>query len=248
MFNEVTEIIWLINLMNLNDNRFPIKIKDIFDDNGNIKEGGRELLIQKLNGYVSYVSGENPFTFPFRIFPYEFNSPHSLKILKTKEWVYPIEQINGLKITPEMQIKYLDVYITKVTDFQDKSYKYIVKKMKEKYPLLQEKRQGIQYTMMDGPLQVLNIAYPHEDLLEDDYSEKDIGNQLYGKRGLRRIMEYTKSTKKEFEYKPDIIKKFGRIFSAEGENPLLKKYSAKIYQFIKRVKNSEGICLIYSNC
>ena len=65
MFNEVTEIIWLINLMNLNDNRFPIKIKDIFDDNGNIKEGGRELLIQKLNGYVSYVSGENPFTFPF---------------------------------------------------------------------------------------------------------------------------------------------------------------------------------------
>ena len=247
MFNEVTEIIWLINLMNLNDNRFPIKIKDIFDDNGNIKEGGRELLIQKLNGYVSYVSGENPFTFPFRIFPYEFNSPHSLKILKTKEWVYPIEQINGLKITPEMQIKYLDVYITKVTDFQDKSYKYIVKKMKEKYPLLQEKRQGIQYTMMDGPLQVLNIAYPHEDLLEDDYSEKDIGNQLYGKRGLRRIMEYTKSTKKEFEYKPDIIKKFGRIFSAEGEDPLLKKYSAKIYQFIKRVKNSEGICLIYSN-
>ena len=247
MFNEVTEIIWLINLMNLNDNRFPIKIKDIFDDNGNIKEGGRELLIQKLNGYVSYVSGENPFTFPFRIFPYEFNSPHSLKILKTKEWMYPTEQINGLKITPEMQIKYLDVYITKVRDFQDKSYKYIVKKMKEKYPLLQEKRQGIQYTMMDGPLQVLNIAYPHEDLLEDDYSEKDIGNQLYGKRGLRRIMEYTKSTKKEFEYKPDIIKKFGRIFRAEGEDPLLKKYSAKIYQFIKRVKNSEGICLIYSN-
>ena len=247
MFNEVTEIIWLINLMNLNDNRFPIKIKDIFDDNGNIKEEGRELLIQKLNGYVSYVSGENPFTFPFRIFPYEFNSPHSLKILKTNEWTYPTEQINGLKITPEMQIKYLDVYITKVTDFQDKSYKYIVKKMKEKYPLLQEKRQGIQYTMMDGPLQVLNIAYPHEDLLDDDYSEKDIGNQLYGKRGLRRIMEYTKSTKKEFEYKPYIIKKFGRIFSAEGEDPLLKKYSAKIYQFIKRVKNSEGICLIYSN-
>jgi hypothetical protein len=27
----------------------------------------------------------------------------------------------------------------------------------------------------------------------------------------------------------------------------LKKYSAKIYQFINRVKNSEGICLIYSN-
>jgi len=147
--------------MNLNDNRFPIKIKDIFDDNGNIKEGGRELLIQKLNGYVSYVSGENPFTFPFRIFPYEFNSPHSLKILKTKEWRYPTEQINGLEITPEMQIKYLDVYITKVRDFQNKAYKYIVEKMKEKYPLLQENitRKTTRYTIHYDGWSITSIKY-----------------------------------------------------------------------------------------
>lgn len=251
MFNEATEIVWLANLMNLNDKRFPISIKDIFDSNGNFIKNenfsGRDLLIQKLNGYVSYVSGENPFTFPFRIFPYEFNSPNSLKILKNNDWQYPKKQINGLEIKPDNQINYLDIYINKLESFQTKAYKYIIEKLKKKYPLLQEKKQGIQYTMMDGPLQILNIAYPHEDLLKEDYNDKNIEKELYGKKGLKRIMNYNKSSKKDFEYKQNTLDKFGRIFSSDGEEPLLKKYSSKIYQFIKKVKESKGICLIYSN-
>ena len=78
MFNKAREIIWLTNLMNLNDKRFPIKIKDVFDDNDEFVEGGKQLLINKLTGYVSYLSGENPFTFPYRIFPKYSNSPESL--------------------------------------------------------------------------------------------------------------------------------------------------------------------------
>ena len=30
MFNTYKEIIWLLNLMNINDNRFPIKTKEVF--------------------------------------------------------------------------------------------------------------------------------------------------------------------------------------------------------------------------
>ena len=40
--------------------------------------------------------------------------------------------------------------------------------MKEKHPQLNEKRKGIQYTMIDGPLQLLNFAYPHLELQEED--------------------------------------------------------------------------------
>ena len=53
MYNSYKEIIWLMNLMNLNDNRFPIKHSDIFDKEGHFKtndegeEIGKELLIQK---------------------------------------------------------------------------------------------------------------------------------------------------------------------------------------------------------
>ena len=64
MFNDAKEIIWLTNLMNLNDKRFPIRIGDVFNKKtGEFIEGGKQLLINKLTGYVSYLSRENPFTF-----------------------------------------------------------------------------------------------------------------------------------------------------------------------------------------
>jgi len=64
MYNSYKEIIWLLNLMNMNDRRGIIQTKDVFDKNGNFKEGGEELLIRKATGYVSFVRGENPYTLP----------------------------------------------------------------------------------------------------------------------------------------------------------------------------------------
>ena len=68
MYNSYEEIIWLTNLMNSNDNKALIKMSDIFNNKGEFIRSGRELLIRKLTGYVSYVRGENPYTFPVRIY------------------------------------------------------------------------------------------------------------------------------------------------------------------------------------
>ena len=38
MFNNSKEIIWLTNLMNMNDKRSLIKISDIFDKEGHFKK------------------------------------------------------------------------------------------------------------------------------------------------------------------------------------------------------------------
>ena len=65
MFNTYKEIIWLINLLNLNDKRSTVDIKDIFDAQGNFKinssgeEIGKQLFIRKITGYVSYLSGKS---------------------------------------------------------------------------------------------------------------------------------------------------------------------------------------------
>jgi len=82
MYNSYKEIIWLLNIMNINDRRSIIKHSDIFDKNGEFKksadgreEVGKELLIHKATGYISYVRGENPYTFPFRIYPALFEHP-----------------------------------------------------------------------------------------------------------------------------------------------------------------------------
>ena len=248
MFNKAREIIWLTNLMNLNDKRFPIKIKDVFNDNDEFVEGGKQLLIDKLTGYVSYLSGENPFTFPYRIFPKYSNSPESLLNLLETDWNYPTKQINNASIRDINKIKYLDLFMTDLSDEQQQIYNFIVKMLKKKHKILSQENPGIPYTIIDGPLQSLNISYPHEKLVDNPELDENIAKYFYGKSGLERVMEYTKSKKKNFRYVKSILNRFGRIFSSEGdEQSPLRKYSSKIYSIIKRIKQSEGIVIIYSN-
>ena len=246
MFNDYKEIIWLLNLMNLNDNRYPIKIEDVFDSNGRFvknKDGveiGKELLIQKMIGYVSYVKGENPFKFPYRIWPHVSNNELSLKILtQNKTWNYPEKQINLLPI--ENPIKYLDIIVTNVTDQQLIGYNYIIKYLKEKNPILNQPNKGLQYTITDAPLQALNIVYPHEKL-NSDYHKNFPVRELFGKIGLNRTMQFNTTTKKEFEYKKRTIEKYGRFFAIDK----LSKYSAKLFNIMSTILKSKGIVLIYS--
>ena len=65
MYNEPTEIIWLINLMLLNDKRNIITEKDIFKDD-KITKKGKEILTKKIRGYITHMRGENPNSFPLR--------------------------------------------------------------------------------------------------------------------------------------------------------------------------------------
>ena len=57
-------------------------------------------------------------------------------------------------------------------------------------------------------------------------------------------MDYTDTknppSKTNFNYKPEILDKYGRIFSREN----IGKYSSKIESVCKNIVNSEGIILI----
>jgi len=83
MYNTYKEIIWLLNLMNMNDRRAVIEIRDVFDADGDFRKNeageeiGKELLIRKATGYISFVRGNNPYTFPYRIYPSTFSPKHS---------------------------------------------------------------------------------------------------------------------------------------------------------------------------
>ena len=135
MYNSYKEIIWLINLMNINDKRSTIEVKQVFDKNGNFrvdkdgKEIGKELLERKLIGYVSFVRGENPYTFPYRIWPKLFSSEHSSKIY-IKKHGYLREQLNGKPII--QGIEHLDMYLTNIGTYQKHGYEYIIERLKEK--------------------------------------------------------------------------------------------------------------------
>ena len=86
MYNDPREIVFLTNILNMNDRRPIILNKQIFDKDGNLKKNGENILRERLNGYVSYVRGENPYSFPYKIFPQDTKL---MKQFSIKEFEYP---------------------------------------------------------------------------------------------------------------------------------------------------------------
>jgi hypothetical protein len=245
MFNSHKEIVWLLNLMNLNDGRPTIELKEVFDTKGNLKvingrEVGKELLVQMMNGYVSYVRGENPYTFPYRIFPKEFDERKSIK---NNDFEYPSKQINGKTIL--QGIEHIDIYLNTIGEYQKYGYDYAIERIKRNLPDSTEMETGMGWQNVEGPLQTLNFVYPNVTL--DKYiagdSDIDLNPRDYiGKAGLNSVMLFNESKKKDFEYSERTLKKYGKIFSQEE----IGKYSKKLENLMINIKQSKGIVLVYS--
>ena len=246
MYNSYKEIVWLLNVMNLNDQRSTIEINDVFDKAGNLlikSDGtnvGEELLRRKATGYVSFVRGENPYTFPYRIFPSLFSIGNTFKQL-----TYPTKQLNGKAIVQPLE--HLDVYVNVCGAFQEKGYNYILSTIKEKAGKTKaglpsfENMDSFGYTVLQKPLQALNIIYPNKML---DVAKPIIDTKiLLGSEGLKRTMKYTETTnpptRKNFEYRN---KDFGDFFAPDK----IGQYSSKIKSITDNILNSDGIVLIYS--
>jgi hypothetical protein len=173
MYNNYKEIVWLLNLMNTNDRRGRIEVKDIFDANGNFKKNGEELLIRKATGYVSFVRGENPYTFPYRIYPNEFSKDNTFPTI-----TYPRYQMNLKKIGHEDKKRILSLYLTKIGGCNNCGkcqyccYKYIIYNLRNKKFTITTKQGVIRempsfenmesfgYTLLQTPLESLIISYP----------------------------------------------------------------------------------------
>ena len=175
MYNTYREIIWLLNLMNANDRRGQIDIKNVFDKTGNFKPGGEELLIRKATGYVSYIRGENPYTFPFRVFPNIF-SPANTFIDND----YPKYQMNGKIITKEGAIQILkqQIYTTNIGSYQSLVYKVVIDGLRKRKPVAVnqfgdsrkmptfENMETFGYTILQLLIESLIMVYPMDGLEE----------------------------------------------------------------------------------
>ena len=241
MFNSHLEIIWLTNLLNVNDNRSTITQSDIFDSNGEFHEqseerpeGGRELLQRKLIGYVSYIRGENPYAFPFRIYPEHFDPENNI-IAKI-----PKKQFNGVKINNPLT--YIPIYNTNMGTFQLKYYNELISGLPEQTKNMFVKKkfdeiENIGYSLLQKPIDATTIIYPTNSM-DEPY---DIG-----KSGFTRIMNFktdnTIPIKYDYEYKQETLENHGRIFDQEN----ISKYSGKFSKISSKIKKSTGVVLVYS--
>ena len=204
MYNSYKEIIWLLNLMNINDNKVPIAISDVFDKNGNFLvdksskiEIGKQLLMRKANGYISYVRGENPYSFPYRIWPDQFEPDKTIKSI-----TYPKFQLNDKEIVDP--IKHLSIYINKIGKYQNKAYNFIIKSIKE---LKDETKSKIGfaeldtfgYNILQKLIECLIFAYPNdqlESISQDGGTDSDksieFGSELSEVSEIQSIQEPNK--------------------------------------------------------
>jgi hypothetical protein len=181
MYNSYKEMIWLLNLMNTNDRRGRIEVRDIFKKNGDFKDDGEEILTRKSTGYISFVRGENPYTFPYRVYPKEFSKEHTFEVYK-----YPLYQMNLKPIKsedkPEDVKSVLSLYLTKIGGCKNCgkcqycAYKYIIYNLRNKKFSITtktgvvrdmpdfENMESFGYTLLQTPLESLIISYPIQGL------------------------------------------------------------------------------------
>ena len=182
MFNSHLEIVWLINLMNLNDKRSVIKQSDVFDKNNNFvitdnndQSKGKELLIRKATGYISYVRGENPYTFPFRIYPDMFSKENTFEKI-----AYPKYQMGGKII--KNKIDKLVLYLSYINGYQQSAYEYVMHYYYDKiFQRSDDDKvvEKIEFRILQSLKQILNITYPYEGL--EEYT-KNITMEIEDKR------------------------------------------------------------------
>jgi len=179
MFNNYKEILWLINLININDRRSTVQFSDIFNKEGEFKKGGEELLIRKVTGYISYVRGENPYTFPYRIYPDEFAKENTFSSIP-----YPKYQMNLKPISENDKKRIINLFITKMSKCdncgkcQSCVYKYVINYLRHKQIIFHTKKgkeikmpsfenmDSFGYTLLQNPLRSLIISYPMDGLKE----------------------------------------------------------------------------------
>ena len=267
MYNSYREIVWLLNIMRLNDGRAEIDIRDVFNPNpdegifvetsegpGQIMETGRENLRRFSTGYVSYIRGENPYTFPFRIYPDEFSPEHTFSGAVTGSksprssgekggYQIPSIQINGLRIPEHRKLSRMQdkIYLTTASEYQQSVYLYIIRQfltLKRDEMRNIEESVSVGINILRSPVEALNISYPSEDFNPASENPNYDIRLLVGKYGLRNIMNYDEETKTGFEYKEDKP----HIFSRD----LIGDYSSKIKNICDNIYKSEGIILIYS--
>jgi DNA polymerase III delta prime subunit len=220
IFNDVREIIFIINLLLLNDNRQLLKTSDIFDSKNNFVENGQTRLHNILRGYVSYLRSDNPITFPLKII-----SDMAI-IPKFKYDAFSFEPIPS-----DLQLKTTKLICCPMSKEQYTSYlKIIYNKKDKKMTGKSSKSKEVSHTEIPA---ISNI------ILYDKNNLPVFGTRMYSMNGPI-VTNQNNYLFYHYNYNPAYVKT--SLFAEKN----IEKYSSKFYKLLQNVKNSKGIILIYT--
>ena len=236
MFNNAQEIVWVLNMLLMNDNRKTVSSKEIFDS-GELTARGAEILARKFQGYVSYLRGENPVSFPIRIYPKNNGKPliqgYKMDASGGDTIEPPKIDLFDREISESERLSFTQLYPSVMIDtgLQGQMYTEVVQRIKDEAAA----RGGeslVQIHDETKMLQMVNIVYP---------GASDTDN-CYGETGLANCF-HIDTRANTYKYKQEILDEYGPFLLASEISP----FSCKIKSILDAIKISDGIVFIYSN-
>ena len=261
MYDVTKEIIWLMNLLLLNDKRPKMNENEYFSKDGLfIKSDKKDKFMKKIKGYISYVRGDNPYIYPVKLWP---------SIKRIEDWtnLYIPQNIDCLiragsteittiysqlsdsdqvfndpSIKRELnnaRIKRAAMSISKGQDDVKDLVLYKSHMSKWQYKEYKKKIKAHKGGYNITPRQNSNIVFPsHDDI--------NISSKVTGDNSFNKLF-----TKVNNKYKlKSIFVNTGlqkSIFSVDNSTTSsLSKFSEKFNNVVKLVSDSKGICFIYS--
>jgi hypothetical protein len=224
MFNTAPEILFLLNLLILNDKKQLDLLKaELFDSKGMLKPESEEIIKNIATRYVSYMRGENPFTFPIRLHPTieEDAAPYpTMTALRGGEEIdVPPEILEGIAALPIQRVRPLAGSICeKVSRFQMNVALAQGDEEEGEGPFEIGRRKNV----LDAWAQIGNFTYP---------------NEKFGKEGWE---EYFREDKRVVEWKSETS-----IDAVFGEGALAN-HGPKIAKILETIRTSKGINFVYS--
>jgi hypothetical protein len=217
MFDKPSEIIWLINLL-LRVDRKPLLHPNVLDKNGFLTEKGERELKIAIKGRVSYLRGENPFIFPFRLNDKNF-TPFNL---------LPQKNIEGIDILPHDKLSSL--YLTTSNLLPEHYNKIISLPLKEDFYSKQ--------------LQLHNLCWSFDPNKTISQCTGINGLKIF----FEPVFKKKTSFKQNPNNKSLLSNSPVQFSLKTKYNPFneIEKYSPKFKTILDNIQNSNGIVFIYS--
>lgn len=235
MYNTAPEILFLLNLMILNDTKDESKLiqqRAFFSNEGALLPSAEKSLRDICSRYISYMRGENPASFPLRLTPPTaagpsfFNDEYPTKSVSraegTVKMTSDVKQI--LSVLP------IIVHTPSITDTVVGKRIHTILQESRKAPDEEGVREVSDF-ILDQTMQMANICYP-------DGAFGSRGWDQYWKDSTTgRVRQFTWNPPEEM---PDL--KAEDVFGAKG----LASHAPKIAAIVESVTRAKGMSFVFS--
>ena len=241
MYNTAPEIVFLLNLLLLNDTKDTKKLltdSAVFRRDGSLVAEKQDELVKVIKRYVSYMRGENPNTFPVRLTPAESNIASIIADYPRQS----ISRTEGTTSLTEQQANILNALPLVVTAVDTKTVVGSLLQTKLSTNALKaaerdDDDEGISNFALDEIMQIGNMTYP---------------NRTWGNIGLNTYFKHSTTTIKgvkcvQYTWREGRLEdgseapSFDSVFGGG-----LEQHAPKIHRIVNAIIAGKGISFVYS--